>query len=460
MSNSYNFNKILLNFFIISIALIIIYIIFKSINNPEKIFYYLKYLIFFILILTLLLILKIFKKKKIIANLNLIIISTVFIVYILEITSYYVINKNKNFQFNQNKKIAKKLNLPFDKRNLKEVYNDLKKDYENINFAYSGVSFNLNGVPIKSFGTISKSKIIMCNVIGKWIVYNSDRYGFNNPDELWDRNVEIVIIGDSYVQGHCVENKFNIRSVMSNISNKNILSLSMKGLGPMSELAIFKEYGLQKKPKDVILFFNLTDLDDLRIEKKNKILKEYLRNKNFSQNLKKIQSDIDINTKLTIKDSNLIKGDFRLNKFIKFFHLRDLIKSKMDYFSNPYHTSKINNSFERRSKNLDIFYNVVSEFDSLTKNYGGRFHIFIISSIGDFRGTEVEKNQNLKLIKKIYDFLNDKKINVYNVHDNFIENLDDPLEMLPFKVKDLKHENHYGKTGYKKMTEYVYNQIF
>ena len=94
----------------------------------------------------------------------------------------------------------------------------------------------------------------MCNESGNWVVYDSDRYGFNNPDELWDGNVEIIIIGDSYVQGHCVDNKFNLRNLISNISNKKTLSLSMKGLGSLSELSIFKEYGLDKKPKDVILF--------------------------------------------------------------------------------------------------------------------------------------------------------------------------------------------------------------
>ena len=99
------------------------------------------------------------------------------------------------------------------------------------------------------------------------------RYGFNNPDELWDGNVEIIIIGDLMCKVIVLIINLIGRNLISNISNKKTLSLSMKGLGSLSELSIFKEYGLDKKPKDVILFFNLTDLDDLRIEKKNEILK-------------------------------------------------------------------------------------------------------------------------------------------------------------------------------------------
>ena len=61
---------------------------------------------------------------------NLFIISIVFAIYLLEITSFYLIYKNQNFQFNQNKKIAKKLSLPFDERSQKEVYNDLNKEFK------------------------------------------------------------------------------------------------------------------------------------------------------------------------------------------------------------------------------------------------------------------------------------------------------------------------------------------
>ena len=459
MLNKYNINNILFNFFIIAIATIIFYIIIKSINNSEKFFYYIKYLIFFI-ILTLFLILKIFKKEKIIANLNLFIISIVFAIYLLEITSFYLIYKNQNFQFNQNKKIAKKLSLPFDERSQKEVYNDLNKEFKKVYPAYSGISFKHNQKIIKSFGTISKSKIIMCNESGNWVVYDSDRYGFNNPDELWDGNVEIIIIGDSYVQGHCVDNKFNLRNLISNISNKKTLSLSMKGLGSLSELSIFKEYGLDKKPKDVILFFNLTDLDDLRIEKKNEILKKYLEIRNFSQDLREFQEEINKNTERAIQNSNFIKGNFRLNKFIKFFHLRDYTKSQIDYFLNPNHTRKVDNSIERRKKNLDLFYKIISEFDAVTKSYGGRFHICIISTVGDFRGSKIEKELNRKLRKEIFEELKNKNINVYNVHDNLINNLKNPLIVLPFKIKNLRHENHYGKEGYKIISEYIYKQIF
>ena len=36
--------------------------------------------------------------------------------------------------------------------------------------------------------------------------YDSDRYGFNNPDQVWDlskENKNLVILGDSFAHGSC-----------------------------------------------------------------------------------------------------------------------------------------------------------------------------------------------------------------------------------------------------------------
>ena len=72
----------------------------------------------------------------------------------------------------------------------------------------------------------------------------------------------------------------------------------------------------------------------------------------------------------------------------------------------------------------------------------------------------MKKSLTEKLRKEIFEELKNKNINVYNVHDNLINNLKNPLIVLPFKIKNLRHENHYGKEGYKIISEYIYKQIF
>ena len=42
------------------------------------------------------------------------------------------------------------------------------------------------------------------NESGYYSIYKSDRYGFNNPDYVWDKNeIDLVIIGDSFAHGAC-----------------------------------------------------------------------------------------------------------------------------------------------------------------------------------------------------------------------------------------------------------------
>ena len=41
--------------------------------------------------------------------------------------------------------------------------------------------------------------------------YKSDRYGFNNPNNEWNKgDIEYLLIGDSFVQGYCVDQKDTI----------------------------------------------------------------------------------------------------------------------------------------------------------------------------------------------------------------------------------------------------------
>ena len=52
---------------------------------------------------------------------------------------------------------------------------------------------------------ISNSKTIYCNENGYFSIYQSDRFGFNNPDDEWDSNeIEFLLLGDSFTHGACV----------------------------------------------------------------------------------------------------------------------------------------------------------------------------------------------------------------------------------------------------------------
>ena len=72
------------------------------------------------------------------------------------------------------------------------------------------------------------------------IVYKSDSNGFNNETEK--KNVDVILIGDSYAAGYCVnkESRFNLQFKKKGI---DIINFGMAGNGPLLEYASLVEYG-------------------------------------------------------------------------------------------------------------------------------------------------------------------------------------------------------------------------
>ena len=133
---------------------------------------------------------------------------------------------------------------------------------------------------------ISNKLTINCNENNYFSKYDSDRYGFNNKDNLWDKKIEFLLIGDSFTHGACV----NYPDTFGGNFNKkyNTLNLGYGGNGPIMELGTIKEYIDIINPNKVIWFFaEKNDLEGVVSEFKHPILRKYLTEQSFLQNLKK-----------------------------------------------------------------------------------------------------------------------------------------------------------------------------
>jgi hypothetical protein len=144
-------------------------------------------------------------------------------------------------------------------------------------------------------GGISNAHLVLCNEEGTWVSFKSDRYGYNNDDSVYEDNPggdRIVLLGDSFTQGYCVERKDSVAGQLI-ARGHNIINLGTGGNGPLIELAVLKEYGVHLKPKYIFWIFNKFDHLDLALEYDNKFLINYLDDK-FSQNLISRQQEIDL----------------------------------------------------------------------------------------------------------------------------------------------------------------------
>jgi len=247
-----------------------------------------------------------FIKKNIRANIVLIVTSVVFGLYLVE-ASIRMLEINTSYAIDRSK-IASELGVEFDTRTRSEVVADLiaigKNAVPSVHPSHHIIS---KGIPrvddnnldsknkIYPLSGLSKVDTVFANESGKFMIVETDRYGFTNNDALWDKdNIDWLLTGDSFTQGFAVDMENNIAGNLAKITGQNVINLGSPGNGPLIELAVLKEYANRLKAKKVLWFYyEENDLrGDLSFERKVPLLLSYL-NSSFSQQLISSQSVVD-----------------------------------------------------------------------------------------------------------------------------------------------------------------------
>jgi len=321
----------------------------------------------------------------------------------------------------------------WDKRSKLEIYKDLKKTNNEIVVTVAPTNYINNNQSIFTLSGISNSKTIFCNKIGYYSIYQSDRYGFNNPNTEWDKKeIEYLLVGDSFTRGICVNRPNDISSVLRTLSNKSVLNLGQSGNGPLIEYATLREY-LNKNVKKVLwIYFEGNDLEDLVIEKKNNILINYLNDLNFTQNLKFKQNEIDDLAINLIKERERKRESFKnkLIKFIKIYNTRILILEAPTLAPKP----------------VQEFKKIIQLTKELVEKNNSKLYFIYLTGYSRYK-TNYD-NTNYNLVKNIISELN---IPFIDIHKEVFEKEQNPLKLFPFELY-----GHYTAEGYKKVSETIY----
>ena len=382
-------------------------------------------------------------KTKTKINILLFFFSTFLVIFTLEIAMNIYFSKNKiaNAQLKATKKTITKY----------EFYQKLKNS--NKNPIYTIHALNLisknDSKSLFSLGGISKRHTIDCDENGYWSTYDSDRYGFNNPDSEWDKNnIDFLLIGDSLIHGSCVDAEYNIAGMLRKISNDNVLSLSNRGAGPLIKYAFLREYLKYMQPKRVIWFYvEANDKNDLLKELKNKYLLNYLENEKFSQNLAVSQQEIDkrllethekiqIQRKISSQTKNKSNFVIVMRDSYKFNRLRIL-------FGNTLSEILSNKDFEK----------ILSLSKNLVEHSGAKFYFVYHSDNIRYLDQSNEKiprivhdsNDIITLVKNL-------NIPVIDLHEKVYKNHPDINSIYPAEL-------HPNERGYKIIAETVFKEI-
>lgn len=359
---------------------------------------------------------------------------------------------NKYYNYPANYDLRSPYEFFLDRKKINPKVKMVIKPFDHLEYVKSD-KFNI--LPLSGF---SNSETINCNENGFYSIYNSDRYGFNNPDNVWDEKVvEYLLIGDSFLHGACVNRPNDIASVLRNLTSKNVINLGFRSNGPLLEFASLKEY-LPKKTKNIIWFYyEGNDLKNLKNELKNPILKKYLQSENFTQNLKQRQKIVDLQNKYVlelniknqdkskkIKNENIDVNSSKTFKIIKLFHFREIFLKNLK--------SKI----KKNNKDLsnDAFLtNQLFQILNFTKELAFKNKInFYLVYIPDLnRYTE---NQSNKSYRKVIKKLKENKINIIDLKEDLFELEKNPLDLLSHKKP-----GHFNILGYKKISNLIFEKI-
>ncbi|MBF0124612.1 MAG: SGNH/GDSL hydrolase family protein, partial [Magnetococcales bacterium] len=143
-------------------------------------------------------------------------------------------------------------------------------------------------------GNTPNHRIVYCNEVGPYMIFDTDRHGFHNPDGLWQRGApELMLIGDSYTQGACIPDG---RDLASHIRRTipHTINLGMGGNDPLLNLASLIEYAVPMRPKRVLwLHFAGNDLSGMMGNRSHPILQRYVNDGHFSQQLIQRSGEIE-----------------------------------------------------------------------------------------------------------------------------------------------------------------------
>ncbi len=448
-------NKILSKYtpilFIFFSVLFLLYVFYKAeyIHDGSKMHYYKIYYIIGVSFLFFSIV-NFFLNKELKIKISIIVLSTIFSLYLIEV--FFLVSglgDKNNRADNSAIQIKLKKNPNFDTRSLVEVYEDMRIKNKNVVLAIYPGSFVKDSGQLFPLAGISNKKTILCNESGYYASYQSDRYGFNNPDSEWDKKqVAFFLVGDSFVHGSCVNEKDTISgNLRKRIKLGSVLNLGYGDNGPLSEYATLREYlPLTNAKKVVWVYYEGNDLRNLNSEINNFILGNYLNNKEFTQNLPLRQNDVDVKLKAFLEKEKSREQQFhKTNPLLRFIKLS---------FFRRYTTERI---FSVPPTDIDEILDIFTKIISLSKNFtqkqGAKFYFVYLPD--SERYFEANKNTNdYKNYEKIIDIVKKLDVPIIDINKELHLTVKDSLAFYPLRMG-----GHYNELGYRLVAETILKKI-
>lgn len=258
-----------------------------------------------------------------------------------------------------------------------------------------------------TLGSIPEKTVVACNESGRWLIYKSDKYGFNNPPEAWDdRPLRIGMIGDSFTHGSCVAPDKNMAAVLSEKFGR-VVNLGISGNGPLLELASLKEYLAPLAPKTVLWFFyegnDITE--NMPFERKSTLLKSYVDDDGFSQGLMARNSEIKDYLKHYL-DEHMMKVIRQMNEFDPYETFLDLLRVTNLRGRLGLGIVSIGAFEGGKDEDYRMFRAVLSKAKTLVESWGGQFYFVYLPEsdryFSNFSRNRIREQIHRRTLKTVF----------------------------------------------------------
>jgi hypothetical protein len=424
-------------------------------------------IIFLSIIITVFLIAVFFLKREWKINIALFLFSIGSTLFFVNI--YLIISDDSPDIMNAYERAAYHAKVNFDKRTKLEVVRDLREKGLMAYPAFPASSHTKEDfLPL---GGISNKTTVYCNESGEYLIYTSDRFGFNNDDDAYEKDLDFLIVGDSYAQGACVQPGEDIAGVLRR-NGYNSLTLGNGGNGPLIKLSSLIEYGNHLKPSYVLwVYYWPHMINRIGNEKKSKILIKYLNEAGFSQDLINRQTEIDnylesyidnvyeekLKEELVNKTrDDKIRSEGYIKKIVSLYKIRVLLGFHRGKYLEKLEKLRkteisLNKQLMTKEDNYEIFKKVMRKAQNVTSGFGGKICFINLPDMAYL--SEHSKHRSIALYdKELFPVLEELGIPIINFAESAIK-LDNPASLEPFGI-----HGHLTAEGYKLLVDQIINE--
>lgn len=294
---------------------------------------------------------------------------------------------------------------------------------------------SIEGVEVLPLGGVSRAPTVLCNERGRYVNYESDEMGFNNPAGIFTGGAPLAVaaLGDSFVQGYCVPPDKNFVALIR-AAIPATLNLGTSGAGPLISLAALREFLPSRRPATVLwFFFEGNDVPgDLAVERKSPLLLRYL-NSGETQGLDRRAKPVDGVLRAHV-DALLAKGHDR----------RETDAGPLQAAISMIGLAKVRDAIglpgATDAPDYPLFRQILAEAKGTVDGWGGRLVVVYLPAFGSVTGA---RNRTIDdVYANVPDIVRVLGLPFIDIREAFTRH-SDPASLFPFRAR-----GHYNEVGH------------